>query len=380
VFWRLEDSLEVGGAGRTGIVLAGPSSSHTIPGIIVSEIARALSKSEFVIRLEVDEAKDFMSGIHRAPSLATAHDDLLNSNMVHHRAPSNSRLRSQAYRDLLTPNLKLAVAYAWPGIDNHWIRQFLEIATARGIPTAVLCASVPSTKSATAVSIAEILYRADRVYVGDLTDASELARVFGSNGPTLETSRALSLRGRTGRPDERKITAFLPSNRAEPLATLLSAFDAIPEAWVDSYRLHVIMRYDDDVIKAMVADSFHANYVELIGSDISTRTLEELCTTSSALSVTEPALDSRAFSSAVDSGIATVVVTDPAMPMVGRGYVGGLLANIRNPSSVHVALSHALRLKELQFPSPDAWESLAARLSPVTVISAPNILEPVAND
>jgi hypothetical protein len=48
---------------------------------------------------------------------------------------------------------------------------------------------------------------------------------------------------------------------------------------------------------------------------------------------------------------------------VGRGYVGGLIADIRRPTSVHVAHNHALRLAELRFPSPHAWFELANRLN-----------------
>lgn len=46
-------------------------------------------------------------------------------------------------------------------------------------------------------------------------------------------------------------------------------------------------------------------------------------------------------------------------PMVGRGCVGGLMVDGRQPASIHVALTHALRLDELSFPSPDAWHELA---------------------
>jgi hypothetical protein len=162
---------------------------------------------------------------------------------------------------------------------------------------------------------------------------------------------------------------------------VLSAFDAIPEAWISDYQLRVIMRYTGDSMPDMVASSYHSENVRLIGEDISAGDLEELCSTSSALSVADPAIDSRAFSSAVDSGIATVVLTDSTLPMVGLGYVGGLLADLRSPSSVHVAINHALRLEELQFPSPDAWDRLARRLTPAARESSTlNILEPVAND
>jgi hypothetical protein len=81
------------------------------------------------------------------------------------------------------------------------------------------------------------------------------------------------------------------------------------------------------------------------------------------LIVADPALNSRAFSTAVDSGVATVVLATPDVPKVGRGYVGGLLAEHDRPASINVALSHALRLADLRFPGPDAWMDLARRLS-----------------
>jgi hypothetical protein len=382
VYWRPEDSLSNSVQEyRTGVVVAGPGSSLTIPGIIVSEIVRALAKTSHVTRIEVDVASDFMAGLHRASSLATAHDVHTSANIDRHRAPNNPRLRARAFKDLVGPDVGTAIAYAWPGIDNTWIRQFLQVAKASGASTTVICASLPASNPVRPIALAEILYQADRVYVGDIADAAELAQVFGSRGPNVEARKALSLRGRSGRSTDRQITAFLPKNNGGSLSTVLSAFDAIPEAWISDYQLHVVMRYTGDAVPDMVASSYHSDNVRLIGDDITAADLDELVSTSSALSVAEPALDSRAFSSAVDSGIATVVLTDSTLPMVGRGYVGGLLADLRSPSSVHVAFNHALRLEELQFPSPDAWDRLARRLTPAARDSSPlNILEPAAND
>jgi hypothetical protein len=382
VYWRPEDSL---GSSvqecRTGVVVAGPGSSLTIPGIIVSEIVRSLAKTSHVTRIEVDVAADFMAGLHRASSLATAHDVHTGANIDRHRAPNIPRLRGRAFRDLIGADVGTAIAYAWPGIDNSWIRQFLQIAKAAGASTTVVCASLPASNPVKPVSLADIMYQADRVYVGDIADAAELTQVFGSRGPEVEARKALSLRGRSGRTTDRQITTFLPKNNGGSLATVLSAFDAIPEAWISDYQLHVVMRYTGDAMPDMVAGSYHSDNVRLIGDDISANELEELCMTSSALSVADPAIDSRAFSSAVDSGIATVVLTDSTLPMVGRGYVGGLLADLRSPSSVLVAFNHALRLEGLQFPSPDAWDRLARRLVPAgRESSSLNVLEPVTHE
>ena len=52
----------------------------------------------------------------------------------------------------------------------------------------------------------------------------------------------------------------------------------------------------------------------------------------------------------------------PQLPEVGRGYVGGLLADLIAPASVHVALTHALRLGGARFPEPGRLGRARARL------------------
>jgi hypothetical protein len=363
--------------------VAGPGSSLTVPGIIVSEIVRALATRARVTRIEVDVATDAFAGLHRAPSLAAAHDARANDNLLCYRAPDNTRLRTQMFRQLIDRDVAVGVAYAWPGIDNDWIRQFLQAANAAGAATVVLCASLPtSTTNPTAVGeLAEIMSRADHVIVGDAADVVELSTIYGSFDPIVEVHPALSLRGRTERSGSRQITAFLPRDSAEILTTMLSAFDAIPEAWIPDYRLHVVMRYEGEQLPDLVAASYHADYVELIGDDLTGGDLEILASASSALSVAEPPLNSRAFSTAIDTGIATVVLANSAALTVGRGYVGGLLADTRRPASVHVALHHALRLEDLHFPSPGAWIQLARRLSTSSeMLVEVDALEPASND
>jgi hypothetical protein len=364
------------------VVVAGPGSSLTIPGIIVSEIVRALATRTRVTRLEVDVASDIFAGLDRAPSLAAAHDGRANDNLLCYRAPDSTRLRTQMFRQLIGRDVAVAVAYAWPGIDNDWIRQFLQVANAAGATTVVLCESLPaSSANPTAVgALAEIMSRADHVIVGDGADAAELSSIFSSLDPIIEVHPALSLRGRTERSGNQRITAFLPRDSAETLTTMLSAFDAIPEAWIPDYRLHIIQRYEGEKLPDLVAASYHADYVELTGEDLSTTDLEALAATSSALSVAEPPSDSRAFSAAVDTGIATVVLANSALLTVGRGYVGGLLADIRRPASVHVALHHALRLGGLHFPNPNEWAQLARRLSPSESTEELTALEPVISE
>lgn len=349
---------------RTGVVIAGPSSSLTIPGIIVTEITQALAQSNSVRRIDVDFGLHFKAGLHRAPSLAAAHDEGRQSDVVRHRAPNNWRLRTQAFREWIGTDTRTAVAYAWPGNNNDWIVEFLNAAKLVGAKSVVLCESPPISSQTRAVSLAATLSRADRVIVGDSSDAHQLMSEFGSSGPAVETHKALSLDGRSGRSLVHQITAFLPKDDSDMLFSLLAAFDAIPEAWIEGYQLQVVMRNSDGAIPAMVAGSYHFDHVRLISEDISTVDFERLCSTSSALIVADPTLDSRAFSVAVNCGIATVVLAKALLPEAGRGYVGGLLAELGKPASIYVALTHALRLAELRFPTPETWLELARVVAP----------------
>jgi hypothetical protein len=286
--------------------------------------------------------------------------------VVGFHAPENTRRRAQAFRDLIGTDVSVAIAYAWPGIDNSWIEQFLKVSKANGVSTAVLCASVPNTTPRQVVSLANTIGRADRVYVGDLADATALASIFRHHGPVVESNPALSLKGKGGSEKGYEITAFVPRDNHLSLSSLLAAFNAIPEAWIEGYRMSVVMRYSDSSVPELVGSTRYEKYVTLIGDDMAADELGELVANSSALSVADPATDSRAFSSAVESGIATVLMATSALPQVGLGYVGGLLADLRQPASVNVALSHALRLKDLRFPSPDTWSQLARRLRPTS--------------
>ena len=365
---------------RTSVVVAGPGRATTIPGIIVSEIVHAVSLTAPVARIEVDLGLDYTVGLHRAPSLAVAHraDDA--TPVTSRRAPDSARFRAQAFRDWLGPDVKTAIAYAWPGIDNSWIKPFVQIARSAGITSVVAIASLPRTTLVRPSSLADTVARADLVLVGDEADAIGLSRVLGHSGPVVEAHEALSLSSRDGRGSGHQITAFLRRGSTSTLSSLLAAFDAIPEAWIDEYHLQVVMRHAGQIFPEMIANSYHGDHVRLIGEDLSRTSLEDLCAASSVLGVADPTVDSRAFSAAMDFGIATVVLSSSTVPEVGKGYVGGLLADLAHPASVHVALRHALRLAELSFPSPDAWDELALRLSDPRRVTAPasRLLEPAA--
>jgi hypothetical protein len=351
--------------GRSGVVIAGPGSSFTVPGLIVSEIVQAFAKSTSTTRIEVDVNSDLISGLHRAPSLSAAHEPNKSDAYKTFRAPDNAHQRAQLFRSVISRDVATVVAYAWPGIDNSWIKQFISSGRAAGALTVVACASLPQPSHARASSLSSVLASADVILVGDETQAKELRQIFGKWGPTIECHAALSLDGRSGRHSRFEITAFLPKDGIEALRTVLSAFDAIPEAWIHDYRLQVVMRYDDQKVVEMIDDGYHRKHVELVGDQMTSKDLEEMVTTSSAISIANPDIDSRVFSTAILSGVGTVVMGDARLPRVGRGYVGGLLADVRSPASLHVALSHALRLGDLRFPNPSSWNGLAQHLSPV---------------
>jgi hypothetical protein len=367
-----EDFLTLSERNEPYVVMAGPGTSLTIPGIIVSEIVMALEKSSPVRRIEVDLGTHPMVGLHRAPSLAAAHGVAFHLGTQQHRAPRNAKTRKQAFRQWIGLDAKMAIAYAWPGIDNEWIREYLQVAKSLHVPTVVLCASLPPSREARAVSLVRALRHADRVVVGDFDEANELRSAFGSYGPEVQTHRALSLTGRSRRAGSQHLTAFLPSGSDQTLTALLAAFDAIPEAQISNYSLQVLMRYNGRAAESIVSNSYHARHVQLIGESMSSGDLRRLCDTSSAVSIADPGLDSRAFSMAVACGIVTVVIASSMAPQVGRGYVGGLIADGRRPASIHVAMTHALRLAELGFPSPGAWRGLAER-----VIASREVIERV---
>lgn len=366
------------GAKRTRVVIAGPGSTTTIPGIIVSEIVQSLARQAPVLRVEVDLGLDFTVGLHRAPSLAVAHSDEATAGITVRRAPDSARFRAQAFREWLGDDVATAIAYAWPGIDNSWVKQYLQIARHAGASTVLAIASLPKSARARPASLADAATRADLVLVGEAFDAAALASAIGGTRARIEVHPALSLANRSAAAPRQQITAFLPRDSTATLSTLLAAFDAIPEAWVHDYHLKVVMRHGGQIFPEMVANSYHANHVQLIGEDLTSPSLEQLCASSSVLGVADPGFGSRAFSTAVEFGIATVVLSSSRLPMVGRGYVGGLLADLTHPASVHVALTHALRLAELSFPNPDAWDDLAAKLTGAAASTRLRLLEPTA--
>jgi hypothetical protein len=369
---KIEDSNFLGTFEPVGssIVVAGPSSSLTIPGIIVSQIVSSLCENNSVVRIDVDPTSDFDAGLHRSQSLAAAHHFALTNHIVNRRAPNNPRLRAHSFNEWIQPGARAAMAVVWPGLDNTWIRQFLSASKSAEVSSMVMSVSLPRSDESKLLALAHSTIQADAVLVGNEKEAESLARVFGRYGPKVEVHKALSLHGHEERSSIHRITAFLQKDSYETLETLLRAFDAIPEAWIESYKLEIVMRYRGDVAERMVEDSYHSDFVSLIGTDIASSDLNRLCASSSALIIADPTFDSRAFSIAVECGVAIVVLASTHLPDIGHGYVGALLADMDRPVSVRVALSHALRLAELHFPPPDSWNDLVNHLVGTTPLRA----------
>jgi len=345
------------------VVVAGPSSNVTIPGLMTDEVVGVLAAHAPVIKVAVNLSKDYDSGLHRAKSLSANFrpSDVATRTF---RSPLISRQRRQEFRQYFKERVELAVALAWPGIDNSWIGEFVHVARQAGARTVVLVVSHPSSDRG-ATSIARELADADLVLVGDIIEATLLSATLGTRRPVIEVHRALSLTGRDVGNEYKRLSTFLPKDAEQSLLNVLTAFDAIPTDWIDNYDLRIFMRYSGRTIPDHVASSYHADHVQLIGDDFSSLDMLQIASDSSALSVADPAFDSRAYATAVDAGVATVVMAGDMATDVGRGYVGGLLADINRPTSVFVAHNHALRLSDLRFPSPDAWFELAARLGSV---------------
>ena len=342
-------------------VVAGPSSIVTIPGLMTDEVVGVLAAHAQVIKVAVNLSKDFESGLHRAKSLSANFrpGDVASQRF---RAPLVPRQRRREFREYFKDRVELAVALAWPGIDNSWIGEFVHVARQASARTVVLVVT-HSTSAQGATSIARELADSDLVLVGDIMEATRLSAALGTKRPVIEVQRALSLTGRVAEGEHKQLTTFLPKDARQSVLSVLTAFDAIPTDWIENYNLRIIMRYSGREIPNRVAASYHSDHVQLIGEDFSSLDMHQIATDASAMSVADPAFDSRAYATAVDAGVATVVLAGDMITEVGRGYVGGLLADINRPTSVFVAHNHALRLAGLRFPSPGDWFELAARLS-----------------
>ena len=346
------------------VLVAGPGSSVSIPGLVVAEVAHSLSTLIQVVRLEVDPDPSFISGLHRARPLTTVHPRVAEIPVLTMPPSLKARQRQQHFAELLRNQFDYVVAYAWTGIDNRWISQFTAAAASCSLNCAVLYAIPPRMTVDNLRAIADEVEGAGLLVVGDADTSTRLGELLGPDGPRVEWHRAIALgeRRRLTNFTVNTVTAFLPRDDVDTLTTLLAAFDAIPDQWIQFYRLRVIMRYSGSTIERLVGESHHADWVELAGRDLDDGEVEVLVGQSSAVVVADPTLDSRVFNVATYFGVATVVLLSSNYTAVGDGYVGGLVADARRPPSVHVALMHALRIAELIFPQADSWPDLAARI------------------
>lgn len=347
---------------RFHAIVAGPGLALTIPGVIVTELVRALSRRAMVTRIEVDLSEQELTGLHRAPSLASVQRDDSQDHVVTLRAPVRARDRARALREWVDDSADLLVAYVWPGLDNDWMDDLLEVSRLRGVPTVVLCASLPGVRTADLAALCSIAYEADQVLVGRPEDARTLRSLMGDRKPRVGVHPALALTKRAGEDSDGVITAFLPRDNVAALATVLTAFDAVPDEWIDDYRLRVVMRHRGHQVEDLVGSSHHVSQVELIDGEMTGSDLEEVVGSSAAAGIADPTDASRALGVAMDRGVATVAMVSNETLALRRGYAGGLVASLTRPASVHVAFNHALRLSALRFPSPDDWDALAGRL------------------
>lgn len=339
------------------IAFAGPGLTLTLPGVIASEISASLSDFGRVTRINVDPSSNFTAGIHRAPSLSSSIERPVASRQL--VAPRAAHERARFFHDVFTREYGTAVAYVWPGLDNQWLSQFVHAARGAAGRVVVACESVSGRPSSSLPRLAHTLRDVDVVVVGSLLDAEEARLAIGSSGPTVMWHDALALDNRGGTGDRVTITSFIPRDDETSLRTVLAAFDAIPESWIDRYALRIVTRADHSRVAALVSESYHGARVEVVGDAMTSEELTELCDDSSALSVAVPEASSRVMSAAIEQGIGIVVMRNGSLPAVGYGYVGGLLASRESASSVHVGLNHALRFTHLRFPQPSVWESLA---------------------
>ncbi len=347
------------------VAVAGPSSSLTVPGVMVSQIVRALAEFAPVDQIEMNGNPDFGTGLTRAVHLVTALDGGARFPISVRQRCDEPRRRSQCFRERLTGGVSIAVAFIWPTLDTSWVRAYLEAAHDVGAVTFAVCVSLPGRS--TLKDLDELIKSVgtDYVIVGDRRDVVDYVPADEARAIILEHP-ALTLRGRSATGELKTISAFLRRDDVESLRVLCTAFDALPEAWADQYQLNIVMRHDDASVPRIIDQSYHSRYIHLIETNIDDASLAGLCAQSSVLIVADPASDSRAFALAKACGIATVVLATSRRGDATDDYTGGLLADDDQPLSIYVAINHGLRLAGLRFPRPESWNDLAATIFKLT--------------
>jgi hypothetical protein len=225
---------------------------------MTDEIVGALSSYAQVTKVPVNPSKNYDSGLDRAKSLS--------ANFRRDGGPiptPHFSRRRQDFRRCFGDRVELAVALAWPGIENSWIGEFVQMARQSGARTVVLVVDHPSYGQG-AIPFARELTDSGLVLVGDIMSATVLSANLGTKRPVIEVHRALSLTGRGTGGERKRLTTFLPKDDEQSLASVLRAFDAIPVNWINEYSMRIIMRYSGRAVPDHVATSYHADHVELI--------------------------------------------------------------------------------------------------------------------
>jgi hypothetical protein len=131
---------------------------------------------------------------------------------------------------------------------------------------------------------------------------------------------APSLSDRTVCNEHKRLTIFLHKDNERSLVSILRAFDATPTNRTHNYDLRIIMRYSGRTIPDHVAAGYHSDHVQPIGEDFSSLDIHKVASDSSAMSVADPTFDSRAYATAVDAGVASVVLAGDMVTDAVRGY------------------------------------------------------------
>jgi hypothetical protein len=194
-----------------------------------------------------------------------------------------------------------------------------------------------------------------------MTGGEEDSRAVSSVIGVVRTHPGLRFDSRSAS-DVRDVVAFISPTDKRTVLTLLSAFDAIPEAWVDQYQLTIVSRFPAEELAVLAEASFHSEQIRSMGSDLSDEELENLVRQAATVMVADPAIESRAYSFAMDAGVPVVIISSETTPKVPGGYIGALVAAADRPVSIHVAMTHGLRLANIHFPSYPRWRNLIEQI------------------
>ncbi len=205
-------------SGMPRVVVAGPSSDVTIPGVMTTAVVGALVAHADVQRVAVNLGKHHDAGLDRARSL-TSNRQFADLGATPLLKPNVNWQRRPQFTEFFDRDVSLAIALAWPGINCSWIGDFVRVANAAGARTVVLVVS-HSTSSQGATLLAREVTDADLVIVGDVMDANFLGATLGRKHPVIEIHRSLSLTGRESwRRTPRRSAPFYPemmSSRCSP--------------------------------------------------------------------------------------------------------------------------------------------------------------------